>query len=327
MCYGCGPANTRGLHVRSFEVGGDLVADWQPAPELEAFEGVLNGGICGLVLDCHANWAAAMSLMRASGADRPPATVTANYEVHLLRPTPTDRPLRLRARVRVRRGTPGRGGGRDRGRARGDGDVPRHVRGGRARSPGLPPLGSLEAARRGRPRTTRSNSAGIPCSAGGPRSGSGATIAPVDRGGQRIDGEAAGGVSRSPMSKSDRRRRRPRGVRRRRAKRDVLCGCGWRASVVGQVSMARTRRRTSAGARPAGWPTPSTQVRTSKSARPGQSPAACRRSCLGVERGLLWPRRRLQAGDAGSDQHQRGDAVGVLDGEAQRHASRRSSNR
>jgi acyl-coenzyme A thioesterase PaaI-like protein len=99
VCYGCGPANPGGLHVRSFEAGGDLVADWQPAHELEAFEGALNGGICGLILDCHANWAAAMGLMRATGADRPPATVTASYEVHLLRPTPTDRPLRLRARA------------------------------------------------------------------------------------------------------------------------------------------------------------------------------------------------------------------------------------
>lgn len=100
VCFGCGPANPDGLHVRSFVVGDELVADWQPIAALEAFSGVLNGGICGLILDCHANWAATLALMRASGADRPPATVTANYEVQLLRPTPTDRPLRLRARVR-----------------------------------------------------------------------------------------------------------------------------------------------------------------------------------------------------------------------------------
>ncbi len=100
VCYGCGPANPDGLHLRSFEVGDELVADWQPAARLEAFSGALNGGICGLVLDCHANWAAAMALMRASGADRPPATVTASYEVQLLRPTPTERPVRLRARVK-----------------------------------------------------------------------------------------------------------------------------------------------------------------------------------------------------------------------------------
>ncbi|HXR26914.1 MAG TPA: PaaI family thioesterase [Candidatus Baltobacteraceae bacterium] len=99
VCYGCGPANPDGLHLRSFEVGEELVADWQPTAGLEAFAGALNGGICGLVLDCHANWAAALGLMRSSGADRPPATVTARYEVQLLRPTPTDRPLRLRARV------------------------------------------------------------------------------------------------------------------------------------------------------------------------------------------------------------------------------------
>ena len=99
VCFGCGPANPAGLHVRSFEDGGELVAEWQPSVAYEAFAGVLNGGICAVLLDCHANWAAATDLMRASGTDRPPATVTAGCEVRLLRPTPADRPLALRARV------------------------------------------------------------------------------------------------------------------------------------------------------------------------------------------------------------------------------------
>jgi hypothetical protein len=58
-CFGCGPANPEGLHVRSF-VGGDgvLVATWRAGPHHEAFPGVLNGGIIGTLLDCHCNWAA-----------------------------------------------------------------------------------------------------------------------------------------------------------------------------------------------------------------------------------------------------------------------------
>lgn len=99
-CFGCGPANERGLRIASHEApNGELVADWTPQPHHEAFDGVLNGGVVGALLDCHSNWAAAVHLMRATGADVPPPCVTAEYTVRLLRPTPTDRPVRLRARV------------------------------------------------------------------------------------------------------------------------------------------------------------------------------------------------------------------------------------
>lgn len=104
VCFGCGPANPGGLHLRSFEWPerpGELVAAWQAAPGQEAFAGVLNGGICGTLLDCHANWAAALHLMRLHGAEHPPATVTAGYEVRLQRPTPTGEPLQLRSWVAV----------------------------------------------------------------------------------------------------------------------------------------------------------------------------------------------------------------------------------
>src|SRR5262245_57978002 len=98
-CFGCGPANPRGLHVRSFVEGDQLVAEWQPATEHEAFPGVLNGGIIGALLDCHSNWTAAWHLMRVKGLDAPPCTVTADFAVKLMRPAPTDGPARLRAWV------------------------------------------------------------------------------------------------------------------------------------------------------------------------------------------------------------------------------------
>jgi acyl-coenzyme A thioesterase PaaI-like protein len=60
---------------------------------------MLNGGIIGTLLDCHSNWTAAWHLMRAAGAKKPPCTVTAEYNVRMLRPTPTDGPLTLHARV------------------------------------------------------------------------------------------------------------------------------------------------------------------------------------------------------------------------------------
>ena len=60
---------------------------------------MLNGGIIGTLLDCHSNWAAAAHLMRAAGADAPPCTVTADFAVKLLRPTPSQAPVHLAARV------------------------------------------------------------------------------------------------------------------------------------------------------------------------------------------------------------------------------------
>jgi acyl-coenzyme A thioesterase PaaI-like protein len=99
-CFGCGPANDQGLRIESHEVAGthgELRAEWQPLPHHAAFGGILNGGIIGTLLDCHANWAAAMQLMHDRGLDGPPGCVTADYSVRLRRPTPVDRPLQLRA--------------------------------------------------------------------------------------------------------------------------------------------------------------------------------------------------------------------------------------
>ena len=100
ICFGCGPANEKGLHIRSFARGDKMVAEWQPEPQYEAFPGVLNGGIIGTLLDCHCNWTAARHLMQQSGADHPPCTVTGDYSIKLLRPTPTTGKIELVARVR-----------------------------------------------------------------------------------------------------------------------------------------------------------------------------------------------------------------------------------
>jgi len=98
-CFGCGPANEKGLRIRSLVEGDDLVCEWRPEPHHQAWEGVLNGGICGALLDCHSNWMAAHHIQQKSGASVPPATVTADFHVFLKRPTPMDALLKLRARV------------------------------------------------------------------------------------------------------------------------------------------------------------------------------------------------------------------------------------
>ncbi len=106
-CFGCGPANEKGLRIRSVpetvdetasEPGsesGRVVCRWTPKPHHEAFPGVLNGGIIGAILDCHCNWTAAWHLARTRDLDTPPCCVTMEFKVQLRRPTPSDRELTL----------------------------------------------------------------------------------------------------------------------------------------------------------------------------------------------------------------------------------------
>jgi acyl-coenzyme A thioesterase PaaI-like protein len=98
-CFGCGPANEEGLRIRSFARGDELVCDWRPQPHHLAFSGAVNGGICGALLDCHSNWAAALHLMKKTGSSQLPSTVTADFHVKLKRVTPIDAVLHLVARV------------------------------------------------------------------------------------------------------------------------------------------------------------------------------------------------------------------------------------
>lgn len=103
VCFGCGPANEKGLQIKSFVQRGDemdkVVATFTPEPHQIAFEGMVNGGIIGVLLDCHLNWTAAWHLMEKTGVDKPPCCVTAKYEVSFLKPTPTGVPLQLEAWV------------------------------------------------------------------------------------------------------------------------------------------------------------------------------------------------------------------------------------
>jgi acyl-coenzyme A thioesterase PaaI-like protein len=98
-CFGCGPANAKGLQIKSFAEGEECVAECRVQKHHEAFPGVVNGGIIGALLDCHSNWTATWALLRRSGAKVPPCTVTADFHVVLKRPTPSDALLKLRARA------------------------------------------------------------------------------------------------------------------------------------------------------------------------------------------------------------------------------------
>ena len=107
------------------------------SPHHAAFDDVLNGGIIGTLLDCHANWTAAIRLMRERGLAGPPGCVTADYAIRLRRPTPVDRPVQLRAWPVVGRGRPGRRRRRTVVRWHHHRHMPRHVRRRRSRPPGV----------------------------------------------------------------------------------------------------------------------------------------------------------------------------------------------
>lgn len=99
ICFGCGVANDKGLQIRSFPDGDEIVAEFHAEAHHQAFPGMLNGGIIGALLDCHSNWAAAYFLMKRAGKTEPDCTVTADFHVKLRRPTPFDATLYLKAKV------------------------------------------------------------------------------------------------------------------------------------------------------------------------------------------------------------------------------------
>lgn len=98
-CFGCGPMNKDGLRIRSFAADDrTVVAEWHARPEHEAFDGYVNGGILGTLIDCHSNWTAIAALQAAGWATDAPSTVTSELSVRFRRPTPSDRPLWLTGR-------------------------------------------------------------------------------------------------------------------------------------------------------------------------------------------------------------------------------------
>ena len=99
ICFGCGPANEKGLKIDSYRTNKGLELKFVPNEEHQAFPGMINGGIIGSLMDCHGNWAAAIALIDLNGLDEPPCTVTANYSISLRRPTPSETELHILAEI------------------------------------------------------------------------------------------------------------------------------------------------------------------------------------------------------------------------------------
>lgn len=99
-CFGCGLANPKGLHLRSYAQDDVVVATFTPWPEHDNGLGYLNGGIIATLLDCHSGAAVFHEADRqgweaAAGLAFP--FVTAGLDVRYLRPAPLTEPVELRA--------------------------------------------------------------------------------------------------------------------------------------------------------------------------------------------------------------------------------------
>lgn len=99
-CFGCGPANPKGLRLRSFEVAdGSVRATFLPWPEHDNGLGFLNGGIIATLLDCHSAAAVVLTSQRLGLVpDGSLQYVTAGLDVRYLRPASLREPAELRAR-------------------------------------------------------------------------------------------------------------------------------------------------------------------------------------------------------------------------------------
>jgi len=100
LCFGCGPANDRGLRINSFPTSDrSMVVDWTPGPEHQAGGPWLCGGVLGTILDCHAACTVIHAMMVRNPAMAPPPILfTKEYTIRFRNPTPLG-PVRVTATV------------------------------------------------------------------------------------------------------------------------------------------------------------------------------------------------------------------------------------
>ena len=93
-CYGCGPANPQGLHLKSFIEGERTHARFSPATMYSGgYPGNVYGGMIASLLDCHGTASAAAFAYRSLGRNMGDGLtsirfVTASLKIDFKRPTP-----------------------------------------------------------------------------------------------------------------------------------------------------------------------------------------------------------------------------------------------
>lgn len=101
-CFGCGALNERGLQIKSFWAGDEVVCAWRPGPEHIGHPGVLYGGLIASVVDCHCIWTAMACAYRRAGREMDRTSeflfVTAALRIDYRKPVPIEQAIELRAR-------------------------------------------------------------------------------------------------------------------------------------------------------------------------------------------------------------------------------------
>lgn len=101
-CFGCGPANPNGLHLKSYIEGDETIARFTPSAIYSGgYPGHVYGGMIASLLDCHGTASAAAFAYRhrgrALGDKLPPIRfVTASLRIDYKQPTPLGVELTIR---------------------------------------------------------------------------------------------------------------------------------------------------------------------------------------------------------------------------------------
>lgn len=104
-CWGCGPKNTQGLHLKSYPSDDGLTCYMAISPPEQYTGGVpdkLFGGMIAMILDCHGTASAAWFAHKAKGlllSKEEPIErfITARLEIDYKAPTPMDTALTVQA--------------------------------------------------------------------------------------------------------------------------------------------------------------------------------------------------------------------------------------
>lgn len=105
-CWGCGPGNRQGLHLKSYWSGVGTICTWRPEPHHVGWPGVLNGGVLAALVDCHCVCTAVADSYPVEGRTpdtQPPIWfATGSLNISYLKPVPVDAPVQLNATITER---------------------------------------------------------------------------------------------------------------------------------------------------------------------------------------------------------------------------------
>ncbi len=89
-CFGCGPANPRGLRLEIYQDGTDAVATFTPTADLGGWPERLHGGVIGLIVD---------EMLVYAGAPHGLWGMTAKVRYWMRKPIPFGAELTIRSRL------------------------------------------------------------------------------------------------------------------------------------------------------------------------------------------------------------------------------------